>query len=767
MLQVRPAQFLKLSWSSALSGFNLSFVAFFLLLVPESLVFTLRNGGLEALSLIHQAALLGLFAFFYAILFNLVFLLLRLIAAGLSHADWLLTRVTPGLVVFTALGGPLTEMARLPLPGLEGIETALRVALFFGMSLGVGAFLVYASPIFRGYNPVFLLASALIARFLLAGHAGFPSGEAADLSSAQVWLDFLIYELNLFLAIFFLFIAFQIRYRLHLAPNYESIRVPRSLLYWGAALSFVAMLLLVSTAAPVDQWNVGGSTADSLAIEPPFAPVGDGDRQEIPAALLFLCLLQWTLTAFALRSRENSRIPQQLQLARWTMVRTVVLLFTFLLSFLLAAANPFASQSLGRIATAGGLAWETVSFLGILMDRDGDGNSAWPGEDPDDSDACVRFDFHAPCAASDAPPPGDLSARAADPRQLEQGLQNARTPGGSGPVRAAELRHGVRLDAPDRELPELDGPPQGSLTLLTIVGTSAPPRPLRLRKNDEGEWYPLGSEHPAGDRSVNETLAPLRARLLFATDRAEHSLRAMHQDLNGIEEMRDVHRKSVLAEFTELGYRTICSGSDNNLEYLGADSPLRLDAGCQILDPKESGEPESLADATTRGLEQLDAYRERANLLWIHFRGAEAVEDLELGRAFARLADRGPVAVIFFPRANSLRGNAWLYPERSRRTRYQATQLDDYPNFRELAFFAAGLRSRQPSTQVERIGALYDQPFASSWVGRLTRNATPGYPLYPVYTFQLSEDRVLIFDAISGARWREAPAHQLVAPELD
>jgi hypothetical protein len=629
MLKVRLYPYITLLWGSAFSGFNTAFFAFLALAPSDTLLYRLRNGAFFADGLVYQTALLIVFAFLYATAFNVGFFFVRLLAAGLSHLERFLPRITPGLAVFTLIGQPALLLVDAPVPQLAGFETPLKLVLLFTLSFGLGALLIYFIPIFEGYNSVFALAAALLARFVHSNLSPIDDGHTN-------LVYFLIFEVHLFTTAFLFFIVIQARYRLHLSPNYERVEIPNAFFVTAIALCVLLWFALLVASASALEWFGSAASAGAGLPDParPFLARNSAGAVnfEFPLALYFLCAVHWTAIGFSLRRQRLITLERQNRLVRNSMFQAAGFLFALLISFLYVLLNPFAPQALGRVTTAGGAASEIISAAGALLDGDRDGNSLWPGADPDDSNPCVRADLEGRCTIEE-------NASAPAPRRIEGATRSSGALG--------------------RELSA-----RGNLTLVTLTGVQPP-----------GAW--------PQDAAVAR---PQVFSIALATDRGEHSLRAILQGLDGVDEFRGVRNPSLIAELSRIGYRTICTGVDRGRAYFDTRHNLRLDAGCQIFEtPNLEEEPEregltvgadqpdivspraledaTLTETTRRALALYDSYKEKNNFLWMHYNGE--ADNREVLRALQDLRDPGPLVVVFIPEYNSLRGELWLFSDRS------------------------------------------------------------------------------------------------------
>jgi hypothetical protein len=740
MLRVRLTSYLQLLWGSGFTGFNVAFVAFWLLWTPEAVwlviaAITPGAGGVIvqagspdwlAWTLLDAAVIFAVYGLVYALLFQLLFFVVRMTAAVLSHGQKLIGRITPGVAVFLLAGEPLLRQAGVyfgsPDPA-AGLLWALAPPAIL-ISLAVGVALIYVSPAFRGYNATFALVSAVVARIVL-----FPVDPGASAAG------FLIYELTLLLTAFFVFITIQIRYRLHLWPNYEAIVVPDRFVRIGGVIAVFCALLYVAVELP---WFTARTAQNRLEGK-------EGAGYFIPTAVWFVCALQWTLTAWLLDRGRLVSLNQQKERVQAAVLRSLTIAIVAL-SAVLFALTGFPRAGLARITAAHSTGGELLYLTGMLLDRDRDGNSLWPGRDPDDRDPCVRADFQRSCAKRTKSSGGDA-------------LQ------GQDPAPAVAVLHNPGA-------PRIPRPAAGNVILLTWVTE-------KLQIPDEPPPIPV----------------------YFAANRAEFALRALLRNTDGIGES-DSSGSAKLegnsppgeaialpSKLARSGYRTICTGRAPERDYYRTGHAAHLDAGCQVFQPlddlarntsgnaaeqkAQSGSRAGGADrapasninrTVLEGLFVFERYREAgSNFLWIHYEGhgnslsaatanrendsrdsnrrpAPAIERETL----FRLQQAGDV-VIMQMRPDDYTGNAYLLGRR------QPRELPEHPRPGELLRFAAGLRSAAPHGARDQIVAIYERSFSESWFVRSGRRLGGDYPGLPVYTMRLDAAGMpMVFNALTG-----------------
>lgn len=714
MLRVRLISYLQFVWGSGFSGFNVAFVSFWLLWLPEAAWLTSATLAMPAAdpapvgtgslywSLLDSAAILAVYGLIFAVVYQLLFFIVRFFAAIISHGQYLMGRIAPGLAVFCLVGEPVLQFAGLHLATPDpqaGLFWALAPPALL-VSLGAGALLLYVAPVFRGYNASFLLAAAVAARVVM-----FPVAPVPDSATG-----FLIHELTLLLTAFFIFITLQIRYRLHLWPNYEAVEVPDRFVQIGAIITLFCAALYVIVELPA--FNMLNNNKN-------------GSPYFIPTACWFVCAVQWTITAFILERGRSVSLHQQKEQIQAAVLRSLSIAIGVLLAVLFAVTG-FPQPGLDRLTARHSTSGELLYFTGMLLDGDRDGNSLWPGRDPDDQDPCVRADLRASCA-------GPERSASNEPTQP-----------------AVTVLYGAPDNAP-RNATIGDR----NVLLLTWV-TRAPQFP------EETEAIPL----------------------YFGSNRPEHSLQAMLRNTDGIGRSLDdsgtnnalnaVDATSALpSELARRGYRTICTGRTTrptvSEDYFRTGHATHLDAGCQVFQPLdafiESPDHSSATDVHSRrsninqtvleGLFVFDRYREEhANFLWIHYEGPTTRRDLRTNgspgdaklerETLHRMRQVGDVIVIQM-RPDDVFGNAYLFAGGRPR------ELPEYPRPGELIRFALGMRTTAPGSARNQIAALYQESFSESWWLKSARRLGWRYPELPVYTLRLDAAGMpVVFNGLTG-----------------
>ena len=278
--------------------------------------------------------------FLLSLAFQLFYSLSRILVATLSRFQKHWNPASAGVVLFVFLLRPALSFLNQKTILLGGYETLFIL-------IGFGLFLLLALPHLRGSNPGFFAISAVLIVWVL------PLFFSVRLPGSL--LSTLPLELLLTLL---LFGNLQIRHRLFLNGGYETSPTPP---WFIAAGLFLSVILWLSLAFPVE-----GDPFETFARVPVTAGV-----------------LHWSILAllgnFRLRYGQKPSFP-------------VISCPLILILFVLVGLFPFASLSIFRIDPGSDfpIFRKSLIFIGRSLDRDGDGNSLWPGMDPDDDDPCVQ-----------------------------------------------------------------------------------------------------------------------------------------------------------------------------------------------------------------------------------------------------------------------------------------------------------------------------------------------------------------------------------------
>lgn len=330
---------------------------------------------LEALRLFHTGFYAGdlLFAVeinlvaaaVIAALAQVLFFSMRILAALLMRFEWIAVSLLPGVGVFLFFQAYVDSLATQHLPAVHPL-IVWAATLTVGLLLSLPLLAVF--PEIRGENSPLFLFSVLLSRgfMLFSDVSGFLS------TPVEVFLQFLVFC--------FLYIWLQLRRRIHRSPHYSPFVVP-ALQELGV---FVVWLILYAASG----------------VFPFVLPSFDTTVLTMATGIG----ISWSLGARFLGSQLQGAGGGN---APWLAALSFILALGACVD--LAIRYPVAApSSSAHLLDSQTMAGRILLNAGVLLDEDNDGNSVWPGGDPDDRDPCIRGDGLNVCKGSpplDLPPP--------------------------------------------------------------------------------------------------------------------------------------------------------------------------------------------------------------------------------------------------------------------------------------------------------------------------------------------------------------------------
>ncbi len=489
---------------------------------------------LSTAALLYAAGWHFLLALFLTLTLELTYATVRAVGSLFQRTGRLWLYSVPALSVFFLIVEPLFSSGDILQTILHGSGMMSSVYLTVLMFLSVAVFLLLVFlPVFHGLNAAFLLASILLSRLLLLPlqHLFFP--QPADLS-LQPFLSFVAIS---FALASLLYLYLQTRRRTALSPYYERFTPGPA---WFLAMLPVLLLsgvgfLFIKTGMRI------------------FHPLLDvfylNLTASISIALLFLfAVLRW----------ESSK-KAALRLPELTFLSVLVLLFATTLSLLVRTYEP-EHVFFARKTPAG----RFLDLISVLADRDRDGNSFWPGQDPDDANPGIR--------------------------------------------RESKGEANQSLTLKPSGVPGVD-----RILITAVIDGAVPHNPVYAIQQDDSTGAEPGLQKSA-PKELQFWMQP--------SNRPERSLRALLRGLSSFEEARGFERRTILSYAAEDGYRTLCFGMDDGSDYFTHEHPARLDSGCQVFEPLPVPETDNLQDCMHRSLQTAETliqkYREKHTFVWIH-----------------------------------------------------------------------------------------------------------------------------------------------------
>ncbi|MCB1167919.1 MAG: hypothetical protein KDK33_17310 [Leptospiraceae bacterium] len=306
----------------------------------------LQESGLVTLT---GVAIVLIFLFLFSVVLELFYHLVRIPGALLLRIEGVWNFAAPAIALFLLTAEPLIRWSGLadagPVLHFQGPALWLAAGLF-GLLL-----LLFIFPLFRGMNASLMLAGVVAARFILL-----------PVQNHSI-LDYVFFETYAIGLSFLIFLYLQSRRRIGLSPEYETFHNPQALLYIPFFLPFLLIGLFFWV-----HWAL------------PSFPAA------IPTVLMLFLAAHWWVSGLALNmdARASKAVSP-------VGASIVVSLFTVAWASILLAGN--IAQRMSGAEERSRLVSESLTFFAAFLDRDRDGNSRWPGLDPDDSSAAIRYDF--------------------------------------------------------------------------------------------------------------------------------------------------------------------------------------------------------------------------------------------------------------------------------------------------------------------------------------------------------------------------------------
>ena len=520
-----------------LAAMNLSFFSFFVLFIPELSAHAGYYDYDKLDSFLDIASILIASAFIGSVIFNFIFIGTRAVDIFTNRFGKFWIYGAPGFASFLIF-------VEIPLRTLAaGSQESIYILIFSGFFLASITLLLYLMPVFSGMNATLIFLGAVFARILM-----LPFETMAKNIFSFSYLAFQSYILA---AVVSFYLLIQMRYRYHLTPYYERFRVPYfiisiAVLLW-MVLIFLSWFQFYPYPIPVQLPHIDAQ--EIMIIK---------DRLEnFPINSLLVGITFWILLSLLTNFNYRSRIRKNsFKLNLFIFIFTLIIFSSAV--FRLSRSFPD-NENISEIISRKTVSLELLNFAGLLMDRDGDSNSLWPGRDPDDDNSCIRADYICSTERKKSPL---LS------KQMEEQIDNAKG--------------------------------KKNIILITVGGK----------------------------------LSGTNRRILLRSDSTERNLRALFQEINGMEEISGITERSFISEFAEMGYRTICGGYTGHNGYMSKKGESGLHPGCQIYLADDDLKDYDLADTEFSSVvgamsRVYKKYSEEYTFLWIHY-DSDSSENAEI-----------------------------------------------------------------------------------------------------------------------------------------
>ncbi len=550
-----------------LVGFNVSFLAFTSIGAVSLAYSYIAVEKLPFQGVVLNFSLFAVGGILFGILFNVLFFLARIVASVLYRVQRYWTLSAPGVFLFIVLAEPLYHYGML---AREGAMDPTISFIYGGATLAILLPILYLFPIFRGYNATFLVLSAVGARILyLPCHYALPNLTTGG---------FILCHVAMLILTSALFLSLQIRHKLYLSPGFERVLVPLPVL--AISILFPVLPVLFLFFIKIDPAyllkNINFFIPADVSSMTPFL---SGSTvvfliSLILGSMLFVLGMQWVLLALVIiyRSRKDEE--------RISILPSVFLssLARILSGFLMLESLHMKSGFITDFTNASPVLTTMLDFIGSINDEDGDGNSQWPGGDPDDTNICVRKDEANLC------------------REAMQGT-------------AIQLGHQSRARG----------------YLFTYNGASA----FQLvEKSLKGEPYTSDGIQAASLKVPGlKNVFFKKFNIVLPATSVGSSLRGIFSGKDGIDLLKNTDKRATFfSRLSEFGYRTVCVVMDDGVTgYMSVDSKYRLDTGCQVFErmndfAQVSGVTKiTPAQFIEKAFIAYARYREARMFLWVHY----------------------------------------------------------------------------------------------------------------------------------------------------
>lgn len=509
-------------------------LVFTLLLLPllylvDSIVLIFQKAPLLTGSLFYSGSLLLICLLFFAIFFEIIFFLAKNMAVLLSHIPQWLSFLVPGLIVFALVGYPLTQTMIM----FTSVNLHQSIMLFsiFIFCLLVAALMVWSWPDFQGFNQAYLLSA-------VSGSLGF-----FQLFEDMFTRDILISGAGWFgivLLTFAIYINLMIRHKMSLDLSLEHYQIPQKIHSLIAVITILTFLLTVGMI--------------HLAYDNPIRY----EALAIVSGIVVVLLARWHIFAFGSKIKGLWHYKNVLFLSRRLAVS--LLFFYGIALFVFYPIYQISPKYITNLVRANGPSNSILVLTGVILDRDLDNNSFWPGRDPNDEDPCIRFDGP------------DLCSK----QKLKNSVMFASYHGNS--------HRKIKSHNP------------GAVNDIYFVSIEL----IKQSNNDTGlqnQLYRLSQKYRWNKKSV-----------LLPEKNNQSGFENLLAGSNGFDAIIGTSRQSIISKFTDFGYRTICLTNQKKIRNSGS-----LFKGCQILDREwiESQNPNQIRN-------HINKYTEHRNLVWFH-----------------------------------------------------------------------------------------------------------------------------------------------------
>ncbi len=326
--------------------------------------FTVHGTEMELYEIAGYGNLFLVAAVIYTLLFTFASGISRIISSSLKRVDTLWQAVGPGFIIFLFLIEPIIQAGRSMTFAVSAQTLTTLILPVYILGFGILLFLIlFLLKSFPGHNMAFLLTGILISRLLL--HPFFQFTDPlffTGVHAAFSVLSWLIYLLFLY------------RQRLRLIFGYDRFEVsPVSLILQAAGAFFLSfgIIILWKPYSGMDLHLLSSIQKFHTAVL-------------IYLTVSFAGLMQLFLYIIFIFLKNNFKGADSLFIPASA---AALIIFLFGTGSAAALLSGISEVNTG-LPVRSPLLREGVLRIAEQNDSDQDGNSSWPGNDPDDSDPC-------------------------------------------------------------------------------------------------------------------------------------------------------------------------------------------------------------------------------------------------------------------------------------------------------------------------------------------------------------------------------------------
>ena len=308
----------------------------------------------------------------YSILYTLLFLSCHYFTFFLNRLNRLFSYAVPSLFYFWLLVEPWLNTES---PTFHYPDSLLDNLRFIGLIL---LFLIFSFIFIRIFPSLSLFHSICILTAALIGRTLLPPTSLLEQEGA-------IQNIILYLLLTFsLFSTLSMQMYLKRSYFLQTFHIPLPRLIFHLLLFISPIVILVV--------NQKGISIPFLADE--------GETISSVTQTLYSLAMVWCLQGIVLLIIALLCSFRQNKLSEKNWGGLLITSYLFIGIFLCSLLNMIPRKSntiLEKPVSASSLTMESLYLFSILWDKDGDGNSLWPGNDPHDQDPCIRKDFRYYC----------------------------------------------------------------------------------------------------------------------------------------------------------------------------------------------------------------------------------------------------------------------------------------------------------------------------------------------------------------------------------